>query len=128
MAHLEWWYDDKPLNRILVRSTDVPQETLLAANWIAALGAVKLAAHHANNAHDPRPDSYVDVSRGDVDAFANLNDPDGGAMPIAKFLGIFSPYGFDGSGALPPEERKRRLRKYGSASRKGAKRSKKKKK
>ncbi|UBI10049.1 hypothetical protein LA324_05420 [Corynebacterium coyleae] len=119
MAHLTWWYDEEALNRVLVRESSIPKETLLIANWIAAIGAVRLAAHHANNVDDPRPDSSVSVSRGAVDAFANLDDPDGGATPIAKFLGIFSPYGFDGTGAKPKESEgskkpRKRLRKgYG---------------
>lgn len=119
MAHLEWHYDEEWLNRVLVRSTSIPSETLAVANQIAAIGAVRLAAHHANNVDDPRPDSSVSVSRGAVDAFANLDDPDGGATPIAKFLGIFAPYGFNGTGAKPKDsggskKPKKRLRKgYG---------------
>lgn len=119
MAHLEWYYDEESLNRVLVRSTSIPRETLMVANLIGAVGATRLAAHHANNADDPRPDSKVSVSRGSVDAFVNLDDADGGATPIAKFLGIFSPYAFNGTGAKPKvsvdsKKPKKRLRKgYG---------------
>lgn len=115
MAHIVWYGDEDATNRILVRSTGVKFETLLIANWIGAIASTRLAAHHANNADDPRADSSVSVSRGSVDAFVNLEDPDGGAMAIAKLLGIFSPYGFDGTGAAPAGKRKKRkLRKgYG---------------
>ena len=118
MAHLKWYFDtDDELNRILVRTTRVNRETLLIANWIGAVGWSRLSVHHANNIDDPRADSKVSVSRGTVDAFANLDDPDGGAMAIAKFLGIFSPWAFNGTGAAPKEgapwysERKRGKRK-----------------
>lgn len=116
MVDIDWYGDEDTTNRILVRSTGVKFETLLIANWIGAIAHTRLAAHHANNIDDPRPDSSISVSRGTVDAFVNLDDPDGGAMAIAKLLGIFSPYGFDGTGARPKssKKRKKKLRKgYG---------------
>lgn len=117
MADVEWFYNDLELNRILVRRGPIKAETMFQANLIAAFGYVRLQAHHMNNADDPRPDSSVSVSRGTVDAFVNLDDPDGGAMAIAKFLGIFSPYAFNGTGARPkdgsPKKRKRLRKGYG---------------
>lgn len=114
MARIEWYYDDESLNEILVRRPGVRAETLFHANLIGAFAYLRLSAHHQNNLDDPRPDSSVNVSRGTVDAFVNLDDPDGGAMAIAKFLGIFSPYAFNGTGARPPEKKRKKLRKgYG---------------
>ena len=105
MPHLEWYYKPAPkrdpLYQLLVRTTDVPEHTLLWAQRIAAIASTRLAAHHKNNVDDPRPDSSISVSRGSVDAFVNLDDPDGGALPIAWFLGIFSPYAFGGKGPQP---------------------------
>lgn len=113
MARIEWYYDDETLNEILVRRPGIRAETMFHANLIGAIAHVRLAAHHQNNIDDPRPDSSVSVSRGTVDAFVSLDDPDGGAMAIAKFLGIFSPYAFNGTGARPPEKKKRLRKGYG---------------
>lgn len=114
MARVEWHYKDKQLNEILVRRNGVRAATMFQANLIGAIAHTRLAPHHQNNIDDPRPDSSVNVSRGTVDAFVNLDDPDGGAAAIAKFLGIFSPYAFNGTGARPPGKKKKRLRKgYG---------------
>lgn len=101
MAHLEWYYDEETTNRIVVRSSTVNQDTLFTANLIAAIAYSRLAVHHANNYDDPRADSSVSVTAGKVDAFANLDDPDGGALPIALSLGLFAPFAF--SGAIGPE-------------------------
>lgn len=116
MPHLEWYYSDKVTHQIIVRNSTVNQDTMLMANWIASIGATRLIVHHAHNADDPRPDSSVSVSRGDVDAFANLNDPDGGATPIAKQLGIFAPYAF--SGAKGPQALNRPNKKKGKSKNK----------
>lgn len=113
MARIEWYYDDETLNEILVRRPGIRAETMFHANLIGAIAHVRLAAHHQNNIDDPRPDSSVSVSRGTVDAFVSLDDPDGGAMAIAKLLGIFSPYAFNGTGARPPEKRKKLRKGYG---------------
>lgn len=115
MPHLEWYYDEEKTNRIVVNSSTVNQDTLFTANLIAAVAHSRLAVHHANNLKDPRPDSSVSVTAGKVDAFANLDDPDGGAVPIALSLGLFAPFAF--SGAAGPEklartkEQKRKKRK-----------------
>lgn len=117
MARVEWYYDDESLNEILVRRRGVAAATLFHANLIGAVAYTRLAAHHLNNIEDPRDDASVGVSRGNVDAFVNLDDPDGGAMAIAKLLGIFSPYAFNGTGSRPSEGRRKRLRKgYGKKS------------
>lgn len=120
MPTLKWYYDEEGLNRVLVRHSSVDEETLQAANLIAAIASVRLAVHHANNAKDPRPDSSVGVSRGRVDAFVNLDDPDGGAVPIALSLGLFAPFAFFGAGGPQPlartkkeKNRKRRSKKLG---------------
>lgn len=115
MAHLEWYYDEETLNQILVRRPSIRAETMFQASLIGALAYMRLQPHHMNNADDPRADSSISVSRGTVDAFVNLDDPDGGAMAIAKFLGLFSPYAFNGTGAKPkPGKGKKKLKKgYG---------------
>lgn len=114
MARVEWHYEDEELNEILVRRKGIREATLFHANLIGAVAFTRLAAHHQNNIDDPRKDSSVSVSRGTVDSFVNLDDSDGGAIPIAKFLGIFSPYAFNGTGARPKGGKKKKLRKgYG---------------
>lgn len=95
MAHLEWYYDEETLNRILVNRpvSSVRDETFMTANMIGAVAATRLAPHSANNAADPRADSYVDVTRGAVDAFVNVNaDSEVAAASISKQLGLLAPY------------------------------------
>ena len=99
MAHLEWYYEPRPkddrLYEIIVRPpvSSVRDETFMAANMIGAVAASRLAPHSANNAADPRDDSYVDVTRGAVDAFVNVNaDSEAAAASISKQLGLLAPY------------------------------------
>ena len=93
MPHLEWYYEDEELNRILVRSTGVPRVTMENAGIIGAIAASRLATHHANNASDPRPDSSITVTRGDVDAFVNLEAEDeAAAASIQKEVRAFDPF------------------------------------
>lgn len=93
MAAIKWHYEDEQFNRILVRTTDVPVETLGEATKIASIATSRLAAHHANNQDDPRPDSSISITRGDVDAFVNLDaDSEAAAASIQKEVRAFAPF------------------------------------
>lgn len=101
MARLHWNYNDGPpdeMYKMFVRTMPgIRAATLAAAEEIGTEAKAKLAVHHANNADDPRPDSYIEVESGDiVDAFVKLVDPDEGALQIAYFNGILGEYAFGG--------------------------------
>ena len=114
MVQLEWYYDDESLNRILVRTTSIDKQTLLVANWIAAIGFTKLAAHHAHNAADPRPDSRISVSRGSVDSFANLDaETNAAAASIQKETRAFYPYAHSQGPVDHSQSKKKKKRKNG---------------
>ena len=111
MADLEWYFDDKTTNEILVRSTSVNQETSSRAKILGEVAEGRLAPHKANNAKDKRPGSSIEVTEGSVDAFVTLKDPGGGAAAIAKSLGLFAPFAF--GGAAGPVKIKRGRKKRG---------------
>ena len=118
MAHLEWYYKpapkDDPLYEIIVRPpvSSVRNETFMAANLIGVVAASRLAPHSANNADDPRSDSYVDVTRGSVDAFVNVNaDSEAAAASISKQLGLLSPYHAQGEIKRPQKKNNKKKKK-----------------
>lgn len=88
MAKMHWKYEPRPKNdqlyRILVRFPGVGRATKREANKMATVSRAVLAGHHANNAKDPRPDSYIEVEQGSrgVDTFVKLVDPDEAAFQI----------------------------------------------
>lgn len=56
-----------------------------------SIAAALLAPHKARsniNKPDDHPGSSISVSEGSLDAFVNLEDPDGGAGPIEADLDI----------------------------------------
>lgn len=92
----------KDMNRLIVESTNVPEATHAAADALAEVYEARLAPHHANNAHNPGPHSHINVSRGKVDAFVNLDDAGGDAAYIGYTLGIFDPFAWEGSAGRTP--------------------------
>lgn len=88
MAKLVWYYPEKKkddgLYRLLVRFPKVGLRTAEEASKIYAKASAIHAVHHAHNIKDPRPDSRIEMERGDlgVDAFVKLVDPDNAALQI----------------------------------------------
>lgn len=94
MAKLTWDGNRRRTNQKVVRQPGIRAATHAEALMQRGRAEAKLAPHHANNAADPRPDSYFTTSQGTVDAFVNFHDPDGGALPIALFLDVFGDAAF----------------------------------
>lgn len=88
MAKFKWHYRKRkpdPLYRAIVRSQrGVGQATLAVAEQLKLNAEAVLAPHHARNAGDTRPKSYITAEAGSlgVDAFTTLNSPDGAALQI----------------------------------------------
>lgn len=98
MAHLEWYYEEREkndqLHRILSNFPKVGKRNFREAELIGAK-AVSIHTPHARH-NDERAAEYgegrssISVTRGTkkVDAFVNLDDPDGGALAIEGKLNI----------------------------------------
>ncbi|MDU3079016.1 MAG: hypothetical protein E7B29_22450 [Mixta calida] len=102
MGKVTWYDKEKGMNKKILSGSTVREDTYAAAQMLLAVFEARLAPHHANNAHNPGPHSYMDVTRGKVDAFVNLNDADGGAAGIGYKLGIFEPWAWEGSAGRTP--------------------------
>lgn len=98
MARLEWYYEerekDDQLHRILANFPGVGKRNFREAELIGAK-AVSIHTPHARNndeqaSHRGESRSSINVMRGSkkVDAFVNLDDPDGGALAIEGKLNI----------------------------------------
>lgn len=114
MAHLEWYYDEETLNKIIVNKpvSKMRDETFMTANLIGVVASTRLAPHHANNVDDPRSDSSVDVTRGSVDAFVNVNaDSEAAAASISKQLGLLAPYHRQGEIKRPKKKKNSKKKK-----------------
>lgn len=117
MADFKWYYperqNDDPLYEVMVRRIPgISAAVNRQAGIIAAESETRLALHKAKNAADPRPGSSISQERGRVvDSFVHLDDPDGGALQIAYFNGIFSRYAFGGKRGRRRRSRKRKVSK-----------------
>ena len=96
MADLEWYYPetekDDRLYEILVRRPKIRAKTYREAGIIAAAARSIHSPHARHNderaASTGEGRSSISVSRGGVDAFVNLDDPDKGALAIEGKLNI----------------------------------------
>lgn len=96
-AKIDWKWDGNEggteWNRKVVHAPGVSlkKENYLMALKGQSIASALLAPHKArSNMYKPddHPGSYVTVSEGSLDAFVNLEDPDGGAGAIEADLGI----------------------------------------
>lgn len=99
MAHakIDWNWDGNEegtvWNTKVVHAPGVSlkKETYLLALKGQSIASALLAPHKARSdmeKPDDHPGSSISVSEGSLDAFVNLEDPDGGAGPIEANLGI----------------------------------------
>lgn len=89
MPKLTWYGNRAHTHRLVVRQPGVHRVNVETAESIAEKAGGFLAPHHANNADERDPGdsiSHIEVTEGNVDAFASLVDADGGAAAIEYYL------------------------------------------
>lgn len=101
MAKIHWYGPPSTTHRKVVRQEGVSDSTESEAHEIAGKAEVLLAPHHASNAPERDPGdsvSRIEVTTGNVDAFVNLVDDDGGAAAIEFYLAPMKTAAYSGLG------------------------------